>query len=391
MSNAPAVRGDEHLVQAAAAAPHPYEDAQMRQLLRRNRLVAATIARMSGLNPSLVGDDIEQTVANVEAVGLALAPFGVQLNTINVNQFDQIPPKSGQMVPRCQLLMALVTELTGDEIWADPDNDDTRATVYLKRADTGRVYKATYTIDQARRSHALDFTFVRWQSASGGSGKRFPAETMVVGTDEAEVYANRASWPTWAEGEPKCNPAWHGFREDMLERRAYKRVIKAGRPGVTAGVLVLDRPVEQPPAATITVNMDFDGEVRPQLGAGDVADEAVTGERYEVQTWELNGSHGWGVWDTVAGDWTGGWFGHHVRTAAEQLADLLNASLAGPGADDEIAGEASGGGDSTAPATHPDGGRARPTDGQSQPTAGRPSDDHPPADADQLDLGRPFE
>lgn len=251
-------------VPSTAGAVHPFEDEAMRRALRRNQIVAATIARMPGLNRSLVGETPAETQANVEAVGLTLAFYGVALNGINVNQFDQIPPGSGQMVPRTQLLMALVTELTGDELWTG-DCDEKSATVYLRRGDTGRVFDATYTVEQARASHALDFTFVRW--AKTQNGKSYPAETLIVGTDEAEVYAARDAWPKWAEGEPKCNPAWHHFRADMLQRRAFKRVIKIGRPGVTAGVLAFDSPPQlpPPPGATITVNMAFDDDEAPAL------------------------------------------------------------------------------------------------------------------------------
>jgi hypothetical protein len=256
---------------AQAAAPHPYEDEQMRRLLRRNQITAAVIARMPGLNKSLVGETIQETQANVEAVGLTLATYGVGLNAINVNQFDQIPPDSGQMVPRCQLLMALVSELTGDEIWPDDACDDKSATVYLRRADTGREYKSTYTVEMARRSHALDFWFTRWAKTS--TGKSYPAEKVIVGTSETEAF-DREKWPKWAEGEPQSNPFWHNYREDALMRRAFKRVIKNGRPGVTAGVLVFDQaPVLPPPAgATVTVAMDYDdeGEDAPALGAGPV-------------------------------------------------------------------------------------------------------------------------
>lgn len=269
MSKLPAVtQSVVGTIDAAKRETHPYEDEQMRRFLRRNQVVAATLARMKGLNPSLVGDTIEETQANVEAVGLTLATYGSQLNAQNVNMFDQIPPGSGQMVPRTQLLMALVSELTGDEIWSDETNDAQSATVYLRRQDTGRVHKATYTIEQARRSHALDFWFARWEKSS--SGKSYIAEKVVIGTDEAEVYSSRDSWPSWAKGEPQCNPAWHHFREDMLERRAFKRVIKVGRPGITAGVLAFDRPgvLPPPPGATITVNMDFDDDA-PALGTGE--------------------------------------------------------------------------------------------------------------------------
>lgn len=53
--------------------------------------------------------------------------------------------------------------------------------------------------------------------------------------------------------------------------------------------------------------------------------------RYEVREWMYPaGGDGWGVYDTVEGDFTGGWFAGHIKIAAQHMADAENASAPCP-------------------------------------------------------------
>lgn len=46
----------------------------------------------------------------------------------------------------------------------------------------------------------------------------------------------------------------------------------------------------------------------------------TTETRFEVRPRRVQGDDGWGVYDTAAGRFVGGWFAFHIRAAAEQVA-----------------------------------------------------------------------
>lgn len=248
-------------------------DPQFRHQLARLQVEAGIIARMPGLKSSIVGANHEETAANVMAIGLSLLSYGVTPNMVNVNQFDII---QGQAQPSCQLQIGLVSALCGHSIVLDEGSNDQWARATLTRADNGEAHTITYTVEDARKSHALDFWHERW--ANSQSGKRYLAEKVVVGTSAEEAAA--ATRPQWAQGEPKCNPAWHDHRADMLKRRALKRVVRFGAPEVAAGLVgprpVPDVPATAPASISVPPNLLVDAdEVGPEI-ATDPAPPVVT-------------------------------------------------------------------------------------------------------------------
>lgn len=270
-------------VQQQAPAVHPYEDEPYRRALRRLELDAAVISKMPGLKKSIKGDDPDEARANVMAIGLTLLSFGVRPNIVNVNAFHII---EGQAVPSTQFYCGLAAGACGHEVWlVDDQCDDEQAVACLRRSDTGRIHRVRYTVEDARKSKALDFWVERWETAQG-SGKRYCAEKLLLGYSEEEAQAALATAPDWTRRQPvRSNPAWHLHRADMLAIRAIRRALKRGAPEVMAGLASFEEaamrtmPTDRVPAIDVedqdddTVDgelVEEDGEVAPEPAAAEL-------------------------------------------------------------------------------------------------------------------------
>lgn len=244
------------------------------QMLAQLEAKASIIGRVPGLKKGIkVEGDAAATRANVLAICLTSLSYGIEPNLANVNSWDVI---EGVAVPSTQLMQGMVGALTGHRLQVT--GDETSATATLRRTD-GDVHTETYTVEQARKSGALDCAYERWDSTNGG--KRFLAERVVIAYDLDEARA--AAPPEWARKGPnsrlKYNPAWHLYRADMLKRRATRRAIRFGAPEVAAGI-VAPRQMPEPewqtkPTIATAFDYDDEGVASPELSAG--AEQAKSG------------------------------------------------------------------------------------------------------------------
>lgn len=159
------------------------------------------------------------------AVGLAITlyNYGLPITPTNGKKFHLI---GGEWTESAQLLLGLLA-MHGHDVRVIEEDDD-HATLRGLRFGRGEPHIVTYTIEQARRSHALDEWVERWESTQ--NGKRFLAEKFVISVD-GEATCKPEDIPDWARKEitarkVKKNEAWFSYRSDMLINRGARRMAK---------------------------------------------------------------------------------------------------------------------------------------------------------------------
>lgn len=216
------------------------------------------------LDSRLKGDDAKQKSI---ALAVTLFNYGLPITVTNAKKLHLI---GGEVMESAQLLVGLM-ERSGHEIRV-VEEGDTRAVVRGWRFGAGEPHEVVYTIEQARRSGALDEWVERWENTN--SGKRFCAEKLVLKTDGVVVERD-TPLPAWAKkeietGRVKRFEAWHSYRSDMLVNRAIRRLAKRMGGDSLLGVIEddeqSDRPVRSdPPVEPRRDEVDHDDIVDAEL------------------------------------------------------------------------------------------------------------------------------
>jgi hypothetical protein len=211
----------------------------------------------------------EDVKADVKALLLTADSLAIP---IGINIFKQFSVIQGEAVPSTNTLTG-IADSHGIEVYPDDDCDDEVAIVHVRRPEWPLDYtrSAKYTIDQAARTGALDVWFERWENGQF-------VEKVVVGQtlDEAAWSTPRPSWA--GRREPKCNPTWHHYREDMLIWRCTRRALRRHAPKV-ASLLVgfSDAPVmgyRETPAGPVPV-IDRDPDTGQPIEDDEITDAEI--------------------------------------------------------------------------------------------------------------------
>lgn len=226
---------------------------------------------------------LDKRINGDKELGLALAitmySLGIPVTITNAKKLHII---NGEVVESSQLLVGLLA-MHGHEVRVIEEGDEC-AVVEGRRHGVGDPHRVTYTIDQARRSGALDEWVEKWAATS--SGKKYPQRHYLV----FEGEPNPAAAEPWAKEliakhDIKRMDAWHKFRSDMLVNRAIRRLAKRMGGDALLGVGgPLDDSEPRPPAPRpddVIVGLDAGepdepssrSDETPQLG--DEADPAA--------------------------------------------------------------------------------------------------------------------
>jgi hypothetical protein len=179
------------------------------------RSIAALDPRMKAIT------DVTERKEAAIALAITLHNLGLPVTVLNAKKIHMI---QGDVMESAQLLIGLL-EARGHEVRVVEEGDE-RAVVRGWRHGGGEPHQVIYTVDQARRSHALDEWVEKWTKDQGG---KWRLEAKLIIRVDGEVV--NAPWPKWAEeqiarGRVKRFDAWHDYRSDMLVNRAVRRLAK---------------------------------------------------------------------------------------------------------------------------------------------------------------------
>lgn len=198
---------------------------------------------------------LDQRVKGDKAKGLALAitlySLGVPVTITNAKKLHLI---NGEAFESAQLLLGLLT-MHGHDVRVVEESEE-RAVVRGRRFGQGEPHEATYTIDRARRSGALDEWVQRKYRNQGDNYDR--TEKITVAVDGSPVPGPHPDWVAKQieAGKVFRNDYWFKYREDALLNRAIRRLAK--RMGADA-MLGVGGPLdedERPPAHRVEPQAD---------------------------------------------------------------------------------------------------------------------------------------
>lgn len=211
------------------------------------------------------------------AIGLAITlyNYGLPITVTNAKKLHLI---RGEVMESAQLLIGLLAA-RGHEIRVIEEGDE-RAVVRGWRHGAGEPHSVTYTIDQARRSGALDEWVERWSK----SGSDFKLEEKLVIRRDGEDYGERPL-PQWAEeqikrGRVKSFEAWASYRSDMLVNRAIRRLAKRMGGDALLGVGALE---DDEPGERVSPPLPPQAETPTQEEDDDIEDAVVVGEEEDEE------------------------------------------------------------------------------------------------------------
>ena len=229
-----------------AAAPAVFNDREMKSIEWQARAIIALDKRIEGNKEKGL------------ALAITLYSLGLPVTITNAKKLHII---GDEVVESSQLLTGLLA-MHGHEVRVVEEGDE-RAVVRGRRHGTGEPYEVTYTIDQAKRSGALDEWVEKWETSN--NGKRYLVRHYLV----FEGVANEAQPEAWAKTlierhQTKRMDAWHRYRSDMLVNRALRRLAKRMGGDALMGVGGVD--------------WDEDGPVPVQPRTGDIVLDDEFGE-----------------------------------------------------------------------------------------------------------------
>jgi hypothetical protein len=246
------------------AAPAVFNDREMKSIEWQAKAITALDRRLEGT--------AEEKKALGEALAITLYSLGVPVTVTNAKKLHII---NGEVVESSQLLTGLLA-MHGHEVRVVEESDE-RAVVRGRRNGTGEPYEVTYTIDQARRSGALDEWVEKWEKTSGG--KNYPVRHYLV----FEGEPNTVPPEPWAKTlidrkQTKRLDAWHRYTSDMLVNRAIRRLAKRMGGDALMGVGGADWDADMPaPMAVRDDDIVIDDEF------GEPLDEPAAGGSGKVQ------------------------------------------------------------------------------------------------------------
>jgi len=179
---------------------------------------------------------VEERKGKAVALAITLYNLGLPITAPNAKKLHLI---GDEVMESAQLLIGLLAK-NGHEIRVVEEGEH-RAVVRGWRYGAGEPHEVTYTVDQAKRSGALDEWVERWENTQ--NGKRYCAEKLVLRVDGAP--ATDGELPDWAakqvkDGRVKRNEAWFRYRSDMLVNRAIRRLAKRMGGDALLGVGAVD-------------------------------------------------------------------------------------------------------------------------------------------------------
>ena len=231
--------------QAAAGGALALNDREIRSIEFQARAIAALDRRLD--------DDVERRKEQALALAVTLYSLGLPVTVTNAKKLHLI---GDEVVESAQLLLGLLA-MHGHEVRIVEDSDE-RAMVRGHRHGGGEPHTVTYTIDQARRSGALDEWVEKWEKTD--SGKKYPVRYFLV----FEGKPNDVPPEPWAKTlidrhQVKRMDAWHKYRSDMLVNRALRRLAKRMGADALLGVGGLaDDPPARIPARDDDVVLDVE-------------------------------------------------------------------------------------------------------------------------------------
>lgn len=247
------------------AAPAVFNDREMKSIEWQARAITALDRRLEG-TPA-------ERKALGEALAITLYSLGVPVTITNAKKLHII---NGEVVESSQLLTGLLA-MHGHEVRVVEESDE-RAVVRGRRHGTGEPYEVTYTIEQAKRSGALDEWVEKWEKTAGG--KSYPVRHYLV----FEGEPNPVPPEPWAKTlidrkQTKRLDAWHRYRSDMLVNRALRRLAKRMGGDALMGVGTSDWDGDPPPMTVrdddIVVDPDEDLVEPAAGGSGKLPEDAA--------------------------------------------------------------------------------------------------------------------
>lgn len=187
-------------------------DRDMASITFQSQAIAFLDPRLKDMSP----DQKKQTSI---ALAITLYNYGLPITVTNGKKLHLI---QGEPVESAQLLIGLL-EMAGHEV-RPVEISEHRCVLRGWRHGRGQPYEMTYTVEQARASHALDEWVEKWEKTS--NGKNF-ATRCTVSVDGVPVE----DLPDWARqliaaGKVKRKDAWFDYRSDMLANRCIRRLSK---------------------------------------------------------------------------------------------------------------------------------------------------------------------
>lgn len=246
------------------AAPAVFNDREMKSIEWQAKAITALDRRLEGTP--------EEKKALGEALAITLYSLGVPVTVTNAKKLHII---NGEVVESSQLLTGLLA-MHGHEVRVVEESDE-RAVVRGRRNGTGEPYEVTYTIEQARRSGALDEWVEKWEKTAGG--KSYPVKYFVV----FEGQENTVPPEPWAKTlidrrQTKRLDAWHRYTSDMLVNRAIRRLAKRMGGDALMGVGGADWDADVPAPMTVR-----DDDIVIDDEFGEPLDEPADGGSGKVQ------------------------------------------------------------------------------------------------------------